>query len=175
MKRRIGSLLAILACNVVHGEPLARLFFTPQERAALDAARNDRAVANDAPTKPTPPSSPGLAYSGLVRARGGVPTIWVNGRPLRGTGIPGEAARIVELDGNGAITVRLPQHDAPITLKIGQAFEPESGRIVEGYARRAPTPEHGPAAKRRPRPEPEFRLRRRLADDDRRNPVREED
>ena len=63
MKRAIW-LLGVLFCLPVFAEPaLGRLFFTPTERAALDAARR--------PLAPT--------LNGVVKRDGQVRAVWVNG------------------------------------------------------------------------------------------------
>src|SRR4051812_39870816 len=61
------------------GEDLGRLFFTPEQRGALDARRKARI-----PDKPAAMTveSPVTRIDGLVSRSTGKSTVWVNGDPL---------------------------------------------------------------------------------------------
>jgi hypothetical protein len=60
-------------------QELGRLFFTPEQRAALDARRKARV-----PDKPAAAvvASPTTRVDGFVKRSSGPSTVWVNGEPL---------------------------------------------------------------------------------------------
>ena len=80
MKRIAAILLgAVLALPLAgaQAQELGRLFFTPDQRAALDARRKARVPDKPAATPVT--ESPVTHVDGAVRRRGGKSTVWVNG------------------------------------------------------------------------------------------------
>lgn len=114
-----AALALFLACGPAFAQdaPLGRLFFTPEERAAMDLERltGVAGVGGGASVK----------LNGIVRNRGsGAHTIWVNGRPWRGsehlTGIsPSRAdparARVTTAGGD------------PVEVKVGQITDRATG------------------------------------------------
>ena len=90
MRRLPISLLIALAAAPAsaQGEPLGRLFFTPQQRAALDRERllgiSQRPSGLDGDASYT--------FNGEVRRSSGKNTRWINGEPQtaggRGPGVP---------------------------------------------------------------------------------------
>jgi hypothetical protein len=77
MKRLL--LIAFLVSTPCMGQEVGRLFFTPEQRAALDARRKARM-----PDKPAPVvvASPTTRVDGFVKRSSGPSTVWVNGEPL---------------------------------------------------------------------------------------------
>lgn len=136
-----GSLVVVLVASVqtaVAQEPLGRLFFTPAERARLDASR-EVARANALRPRPegradvtVPESLPQaehagprtLTLNGLVRRSDGSTVVWINGRAA--TRKEGEVWTGVAVDAGGR---RVP-------LRVGQTVETASGVVEEGYRRR---------------------------------------
>jgi hypothetical protein len=90
MRSRIAiGMLALLITGSAFAQEVGRLFFTPEQRAALDARRKARV-----PDKPaaTVVASPTTRVDGYVKRSTGPSTVWVNGEPLpEGTG---EATRV---------------------------------------------------------------------------------
>lgn len=73
---QVGLFLTLLAAAIpAEGEALGRLFFTPEERAALDRQRQQGALDGKAAESATP------SINGIVRPSGGKTTVWVNGIP----------------------------------------------------------------------------------------------
>ena len=72
-------LLAFFVPGVCFSQEVGRLFFTPDQRAALDARRKARV-----PDKPAAVvvSSPTTKLDGYVKRSGGTSTVWINGEPL---------------------------------------------------------------------------------------------
>ena len=143
------TLLVVLACGaasaVSAAQPLGRLFFSPVERAQLDAARANRqyAGAAAAATAPEPqPASQVITYSGIVRRSDGKSILWLNNRPaeekdaLRGLPVTGR------VESDGAVTLVVPQTGSTLSLKVGQRAELQTGKVAE-VRRESPSPEPG--------------------------------
>ncbi|HMM74291.1 MAG TPA: hypothetical protein PJ986_01195 [Gammaproteobacteria bacterium] len=140
-----GWLLVLaLGAGAAPARDLGRLFFTPEERAQLDAARRAPPVAAaDEATEPAAPpelapdapraaASPPLTVNGLVRRAHGPSTAWINGAP----GTPGE---LVQDDGRrlriGQDAVELGAAAGRARVKPGQTYDPAAGRVVESFER----------------------------------------
>lgn len=95
-----------------------RLFYTPAQRAQLEAARS-RAAPTDADTPK--PSAQDTTYNGYVIRSDGSTTLWVNGIPRRLQHAPSTPG-----------TLKLPAIPA---LKPGQQYSPQHGRVLESYER----------------------------------------
>ena len=76
MKRLLVVLIFLGSPGVGYAEDLGRLFFTPEQRAALDARRKARV-----PDRPnvTTTVSPTTRLDGYVKRQGGRSTVFVNG------------------------------------------------------------------------------------------------
>lgn len=127
-------------------EPLGRLFFTPAQRAQLDAARAQKSRAALSSEKPeeTAPVPDILTYGGAVRRSDGKSTVWINNRAVHDR----EAASGVtvgQVRPNGTLTLQVPQTNRSVELKVGQSVEVVSGTIEEPYSRRITAPK--PASK----------------------------
>jgi hypothetical protein len=166
-------LLACLAVPAFAEEPpLGRLFFTPEQRAALDNARRNRiraeALAAAADTKPKVPLAKSVTINGVVSRSDGESTVWVNGRPTDGQTADG--MRVVISPGtDSSVVVREPEKGRSVRLKVGQRADMVTGRVQESYearrlqaaeaAARAHTTPVAPAsenlARRKPRPDNE--------------------
>lgn len=111
-----------LAADVHAAEPLGRLFFTPEQRAALDARRKARV-----PDKPAAAAveSPTLRLDGYVKRSGGRSTVWVNGESQGESG--GEAPRIGAAD--GSVSVNVGESSARVTLKPGEVLDRGNGEV----------------------------------------------
>jgi hypothetical protein len=89
MIRLFMGITLLLATSAIGAQDLGRLFFTPEERAALDARRKARV-----PDRPAAPvvASPTTRLDGYVRRSEGRSTVWVNGEALPER--PAEARRL---------------------------------------------------------------------------------
>jgi hypothetical protein len=102
-RRVTSSLLVLLATLGVGAEPSAaadpgRLFYTPAERAQLEAARARNVTqANPAAPKSAPPP---LHFDGMVIRSDGQSTRWVNGKAQVGaSGVAGLKPGQIRADG----------------------------------------------------------------------------
>ncbi|MEW5861998.1 MAG: hypothetical protein AB1773_00175 [Pseudomonadota bacterium] len=107
-------------------QELGRLFFTPEQRAALDARRKARI-----PDKPTAvvPESPLTRIDGLVRREGGRSTVWLNGVPAPESAQP-EGIRIAPARRDPlAVSLTVGEQPQRFELKVGQTLERASGEV----------------------------------------------
>ena len=103
-------------------EPLGRLFFTPQQRDALDARRKARV-----PDRPTAPvASPTTRLDGYVQRSGGRSTVFINGEPVpEGSA---EAPRVDTGRRDGRVPVGVGE-GARVPLKPGEAVDRGTGEV----------------------------------------------
>jgi hypothetical protein len=154
-----------------------RLFFTPAQRAQLEAARaqKDRsapAAVTEGEATPAPPAPEVVTYGGIVRRDDGKSTVWLNDKAISSRQNAASAG-ISGVRADGAISIKPPQAERRVALKVGQSLEVVSGVIEEPYARRVTritrvTPEaKPPAASIAPESKPATRRSRDDADDER--------
>jgi hypothetical protein len=104
------------------GQEIGRLFFTPEQRQALDARR--RARLPDRPSAPVV-ASPTTRLNGYVQRDNGKSTVWVNGEPLPETAV--EAPRI----GAGRVTVNVGESGARAGLRPGETLDRSTGEVKD--------------------------------------------
>jgi len=125
MTRTVLVLLAAaLAASPARAEQLGRLFFTAEQRAALDARRN--AHVPDNPSAPTA-TSPVTRVDGYVKRSQGPSTVWINGETVPATG--SGSARIDERSGEGRVTIDAPEGRNRPRLKPGQSLDRATGEV----------------------------------------------
>jgi hypothetical protein len=127
MKRSLFFLafLGLAQAQVTWAQELGRLFFTAEQRAALDARR--RARVPDTPTVAVV-ASPTTRVDGFVRRSGGPSTVWVNGEPLGEHG--SDAPRIMRTpSAEGRVSVPVGDAGVRFSLKPGQVLDRGSGEI----------------------------------------------
>jgi hypothetical protein len=116
-------LALLLHASVSAAQELGRLFFTPEQREALDARRRARV-----PDKPAAAvvATPTLRLDGFVKRSSGRSTVWVNGESSSETA-PGEAPRIRQ-DGS-SVSVNLGDTPARVELKPGEVLDRGNGEV----------------------------------------------
>jgi hypothetical protein len=125
-QRAIFFGVAILLSFSARGDDFGRLFFTPEQRAALDARRKARI-----PDKPAAVivESPVTRLDGVVSRSGGKSTVWVNGEPVP-EGVNPEGLRVRQRRSDaGRVTVDIGETDNQVDLKIGQSFDRATGEV----------------------------------------------
>jgi len=127
------------------GAEVGRLFFTPAERAALERSRREAQAAPIPAPEPPPPRPvvrapppaavlPVITVDGYVRRSGGEATVWVNGE----NSYDGGAAtgpidpRAARMHGH-RIAVTPGGTHAPVLLKPGQSYDPQSATTADVY------------------------------------------
>jgi hypothetical protein len=108
-----------LAPSTCLAQEVGRLFFTPDQRAALDARRKARV-----PDKPAAVvvASPTTRVDGYVQRSGGNSTVWVNGEPLpEGTA---DAPRV-----GPRVSIPLGEGGRRAGLKPGEVLDRGTGEV----------------------------------------------
>ena len=141
MKPLIALLVFFLLGNPCEAQELGRLFFSPEQRAALDARRKARIPDQPASVDVV---SPTTRFDGYVKRSGGRSTVFVNGDAvLEGTA----GAPVVDPERRGGrVPVTAGEGGQRIELRPGEVLDRstgqvrdvlgEDGRIQAGPARR---------------------------------------
>lgn len=123
--KRLPALLAAAtllaaAAPARAADELGRLFFTPEQRAVLDARRKART-----PDKPMAAAvSPTLRLDGYVKRSSGRSTVWVNGESLEDKGhIPAST--------DAPVSVSVGEGAARIRMKPGEVLDRNNGEITD--------------------------------------------
>ena len=123
MKRLPALLAVLLASTPCAAQELGRLFFTPEQRQALDQRR--RARVPDRPSAPVT-VSPTTRMDGYVQRRGGKSTVFVNGEP-----IPESDASSPRI-GGGRVTVNPGESGTRAGgLKPGEVLDRGTGEVKD--------------------------------------------
>jgi hypothetical protein len=103
-------------------QDVGRLFFTPEQRQALDARR--RARLPDRPNAPVV-SSPTTRLNGYVSRDNGKSTVWVNGEPL-----PESAPEAPRINDSGRVSVNV-ESGARTSLRPGEVLDRGTGEVKD--------------------------------------------
>ncbi|HWI39634.1 MAG TPA: hypothetical protein VNU64_24535 [Burkholderiales bacterium] len=125
MTRLLVAVLLGLAPALAAAQELGRLFFTPQQRSALDERRRARV-----PDKPTAAvvAAPVTRVDGYVKRSGGPSTVWINGDPLSESAP--EAPRIdTSRTPSGSVSITVGESGARMRLKPGEALDRGTGEV----------------------------------------------
>ena len=117
--RTLIVVMVLLPAPCAFAQDLGRLFFTPEQRAALDARRKARV-----PDKPAAAvvASPTTRVDGFVKRSSGPSTVWVNGEPLpEGSG---DAPRI-----GPRVSVPLGEAGRRANLRPGETLDRGTGEV----------------------------------------------
>lgn len=127
MSRLLLLIACLLAAPASQAQELGRLFFTPDQREALDARRKARVPDKAAAATVV---SPTTRLDGYVKRSTGPSTVWVNGEGLLETSP--EAPRIGATqrdDGRVSIGVGVGDGGARIGLRPGETLDRSSGEV----------------------------------------------
>ena len=122
---RLALTALLLSVHAVQAQELGRLFFTPEQRAQLDARRKARV-----PDKPSAPvvAAPVTRVDGYVKRSTGPSTVWVNGEVLSETSP--EAPRIdTTLTPGGTVSVTVGDGGSRARLRPGEALDRGNGAV----------------------------------------------
>lgn len=126
MRLALALVVALLAGTPASAQDLGRLFFTPEQRAALDARRRARVPDKPAPTPVV--ASPTTRLDGYVRRSDGRATVWVNGVELNDTGP--DAPRIdPRRSTDASVSVTVSDSGARARLKPGEVLDRGTGEV----------------------------------------------
>lgn len=126
----LAGILLAAGASAAAAQELGRLFFTPEQRAELDARRKARVP--DKPAAVTAIESPRTRLDGYVKRSNGESTVWLNGQPVPvGTG-SNEAQ--IHSSRNRPDTVTVEAGDGKkrrIPLRVGETLERDTGEVTD--------------------------------------------
>jgi hypothetical protein len=125
MKPALLALVLTFLPAAAGAQELGRLFFTPEQRAALDARRKARL-----PDKPAAAAvaAPVTRVDGYVERSGGPPTVWINGEAL--TESAPEAPRIdTTRTPGGTVSITVGESGTRARLKPGEVLDRGNGEV----------------------------------------------
>ena len=122
-------LLLLVAASIAlapaaRAQELGRLFFTPDQRAALDARRKARSPDKAAATV----VSPTTRLDGYVQRSGGPSTVWVNGEGQLETSPDAPRIGATRRD-DGRVSVPVGESGARVGMKPGETLDRGTGEV----------------------------------------------
>jgi hypothetical protein len=112
---------------------LGRLFYTPEQRARMDVARqHERSIRID--EEESAPQSANILLNGVITRSDGKSTVWINNR------IQNEATQSATVGKGGEVRIVTPGAKRAVPLKVGQSIDMNSGQVEEVYRRAPPSP-----------------------------------
>ena len=115
--------ILVAAATPAAAQELGRLFFTAEQRDALDARRKARLP--DAPVAAAPSRS--TRIDGYVMRPGGKSTIWVNGEALPEGSRSEEVRAFVHRDDPGRVSLSVGEGGQRAKVKVGETLDIGSG------------------------------------------------
>lgn len=120
---------------------LGRLFFTPDQRARMDVARqHERSIRIEAEQQDKEPPAANITLNGMITRSDGKTTVWINNKEQSGD----QAGSFVAVPGRGKpagqVSITTPDTKRTVPLKVGQSIDMSSGQVEEGYRRPPPAP-----------------------------------
>lgn len=134
---KLGQHIAVLLMATFFGgeiafgqeESLGRLFYTPEQRAALNANIRSR---SETPAKPVP-VPPSVSLNGVLTRSDGERTVWVDGRVYYQGKNPSDMQVITRSADPGRAELKLPGVKRRMRVRVGQRVDPASGSTFESY------------------------------------------
>lgn len=130
MMRAALAALLLLCAGQAAAQELGRLFFTPEQRAALDARRAARLPDTPAPVLA---ASPTTRIDGYVKRSRGKSTVWVDGAAVP-EGTQPEGLRLRRGEDPTRVTVIVGEDGRRIDVRIGQTVDRASGAVKDVIA-----------------------------------------
>jgi hypothetical protein len=112
-----GCLLVLGTSARAADESPGRLFFTPQQRSALDAGRRIAAKPK-AETRPVQRRTRAVRLDGIVTRSDGERTVWVNGQPHH-SGHASGGVRVSDVEPTAA-RIQVGESSQTVKLKVGE-------------------------------------------------------
>ncbi|MDH4324441.1 MAG: hypothetical protein OEZ09_07315 [Betaproteobacteria bacterium] len=128
MKRAAAALVlcAALVPRAALAQELGRLFFTPEQRAALDARRKARLPDKPAALAP----SPTTRVDGSVTRSSGRSTIWLDGYAVP-DGVETEGLRVRRSADPGRVIVTIGEEGRRVDLRVGETLDRATGEVKD--------------------------------------------
>jgi hypothetical protein len=128
--RLFGLLLCAwtIAPSSAAAEEFGRLFYTPEQRAALEARRRDRVP--DKPAAAPVVVAPTTRLDGYVQRSRGNSTVWLNGAPVPEGMQPEDLRLLPSREAPPRVSVRLGESGgAQVPLRVGETLDRGSGAV----------------------------------------------
>jgi hypothetical protein len=122
----VGLASALAGIPAADAQELRRLFFTPEQRAALDARRKARVP--DKPAAVPQVVLPVTRVNGAVRRAGGRSTVWVDGQPIP-EGTPDGAQLAPRDPGASRVILPAPEGGQRRDLRVGESLDRGTGEV----------------------------------------------
>ena len=119
--------LAAAGTSSAQAQELGRLFFTPEQRAALDARRKARVP--DKPAAVPVTESPVTRVNGAVQRGGGRSTVWVNGEMIQEDAQPDNARVLPRGPKPGGVSVPAGEGSRRYDMRVGESLDRGSGEV----------------------------------------------
>ena len=119
--------ITLAGAGGAQAQELRRLFFTPEQRAALDARRKARVP--DKPAAVPVTESPVTRVNGAVQRGGGKSTVWVNGETIP-ENEQADSARVLPQGPNpGRVSIPAGEGPRRYDLRVGESLDRGSGEV----------------------------------------------
>jgi len=130
MRRLLALVLLSALAAPAHAQALGRLFFTPEQRAALDARRKARVP--DKPAAAAAVASPVTRIDGYVKRSQGPSTVWMNGESLSESSPEAPRIQAPSADGaQGSVAITVGEGGRRVRLKPGEALDRGTGEVKD--------------------------------------------
>ena len=123
----LAALLGAAASTGAGAQELGRLFFTPDQRAALDARRKARVP--DKPAATPQVESPITRVNGAVQRAGGKSTVWVNGEAIPENAPPGGNQAGPHATSTGRVSVPAGEGSKGLDMRVGESLNRGNGEV----------------------------------------------
>ena len=122
-------------CATHSAEPWGRLFFTPSQRAALDAGKQ---ISKPPTVRAVAPRGPrAVTLNGVVTRSDGESAVWINGHEAGGKSVSGVSASTFATDPTSA-QMRVGGGQKSVRMRVGQHLDPVSGKVLESHQSTVP-------------------------------------
>jgi hypothetical protein len=122
----LAALWALTQTSPTQAQDIGRLFFTPEQREALDARRKARI-----PDRPAAVvvESPTARLDGRVVRSSGKSTVWVNGAAVP-EGTQPEGLRVIpRRDSPDGAAIAIGENAGPVDLRVGETLDRGTGEV----------------------------------------------
>ena len=126
MRAALAALLLLLPAGQAAAQELGRLFFTPEQRDALDARRKARLPDKPAASAP----SPTTRIDGYVQRSRGKSTVWVNGEAVP-DGTQPEGLRLRRGSDASRVTVTTGEDGLRREMRVGETLDRSTGEVKD--------------------------------------------
>ena len=126
IRAAIAAAMVLLGAGPAAAQELGRLFFTPEQRAAMDARRKARLP--DTPAAAA--ASPITRIDGSIKRSGGKSTVWVDGTAVP-EGTQPDGLRLRRGDDPSRVSVTVGEDGRRIELRVGQTMDRATGEVKD--------------------------------------------